>query len=268
MRQHSRSETAVLILATVFERTHVDMDMVYIPGGTFTMGSPETEKGSNSEERPQHQVTVSPFFMGKYPITQKQWRAIATLDKIDIDLKPDPSHFKGDERPVESVTWHECVEFYKRLSKLTGREYRLPSEAEWEYAIRAGTTTPFYFGETITTNLANYNGNYVFASEPKSQYREKTTPVGQFPPNTFGLYDLHGNVWEWCADDWHSNYNGAPNDGSAWISNDDNTTKIIRGGSWNFNPAYCRCANRNGDFPRDGLNLVGVRVVCAPPRTS
>ncbi len=243
----------------------VDLALVYIPGGTFTMGSPESEEGSSSEERPQHQVTVSPFFMGKYQVTQAQWKAIATLDKIELDLKPDRSYRKGDERPVETVTWNECVEFCKRLSKLTGREYRLPSEAEWEYACRAGTTTPFHFGETITTDLANYNGNYLFASEPKGQDRSTTTPVGQFPPNAFGLYDMHGNVWEWCADDWYSNYEGAPSDGTAWISNDGNPTKVLRGGSCSDTPRNCRSAFRINDYAR-GFNL-SFRVVCVPPRT-
>jgi formylglycine-generating enzyme required for sulfatase activity len=169
----------------------VELEMAVIPGGTFMMGSSEGD--GDDSERPQHSVIVSSFLMSKYPITQKQWRAVlshslretATLDKIEIDLEPDPSYRKGDKRPVENVMWGECVEFCKRLSKLTGREYGLPSEAQWEYSCRAGTKTPFYFGETITSDLANYNGNYVFASEPKGQYREETTPVGQFPPNAF-----------------------------------------------------------------------------------
>ena len=251
--------------------------MVEIPGGTFMMGTDDGEierlvKKFDVEyfrwERPIHEVSVSPFLMGKYPITQAQWKAIASLNKIDLDLKPDPSYHKGDELPVEKVTWYECVEFCKRLSQLTGREYKLPSEAQWEYACRAGTTTPFHFGASITTELANYNGNYVFASEPKGQYRSETTAVGQFPPNAFGLYDTHGNVWEWCADDWHSNYEGAPSDGSAWISDDNNATKILRGGSWDFNPYACRCANRLNLIARDFNLIVGFRVVSAPPGLS
>lgn len=253
------------------------LEMVEIPGGTFMMGTDDGEierlvKKFDVEyfrwERPIHEVSVSPFLMGKYPITQAQWKAIASLNKIDLDLKPDPSYHKGDELPVEKVTWYECVEFCKRLSQLTGREYKLPSEAQWEYACRAGTTTPFHFGASITTELANYNGNYVFASEPKGQYRSETTAVGQFPPNAFGLYDTHGNVWEWCADDWHSNYEGAPSDGSAWISDDNNATKILRGGSWDFNPYACRCANRLNLIARDFNLIVGFRVVSAPPGLS
>ncbi|MDE5110789.1 MAG: formylglycine-generating enzyme family protein, partial [Trichodesmium sp. St7_bin2_1] len=206
---------------------NVSLEMVAIPSGTFTMGSPESEEGSYDDERPQHDVTVPSFFMGKYPVTQGQWRAIASRTdlKEKEDLDPDPSHFKEPykgidrwQRPVEDVTWYQAVEFCERLSKLTGRKYRLPSEAEWEYACRAGTTTPFYFGETINTDLANYRGtdnkeynrSGSYGDGPKGEYKEETTPVGQFPANAFGLYDMHGNVWEWYADDWHDNYVGAP----------------------------------------------------------
>jgi formylglycine-generating enzyme required for sulfatase activity len=175
----------------------VGLEMVAIPGGIFTMGSPENE--GSDYERPQHQVTVSPFFMGKYPITQAQWRAIASRSdlKVEIDLDPDPSSFKGNNRPVETVNWYEAVEFCQRLSKLTGRDYRLPSEAEWEYACRGVTEPlnlekgesypPFYFGETITVELANYDATRTYADEPKGEESKKTTPVGQFPPNAFGL---------------------------------------------------------------------------------
>ncbi|HAC64860.1 MAG TPA: formylglycine-generating enzyme family protein [Cyanothece sp. UBA12306] len=255
------------------------LEMVAIPGGTFLMGTDDAEierlvKRFDQEyfrrERPQHQVTVPPFYLGKYQVTQAQWRAIASLPRVKIDLNRDPSSFKGDDRPVERINWHQAVEFCERLSTLLeGKwKYRLPTEAEWEYACRAGTTTPFYFGETITTDLANYDGNYVFASEPKGQYRGETTPVGQFPPNAFGLYDLHGNVWEWCLDDFHRNYEGAPSDGSPWISNDNNTTKILRGGSYIINPRVCRSAFRDSLFPRNGSSNDGLRVVCGLPRSS
>ena len=138
----------------------VTLEMVNIPGGTFTMGAPETEKESRDEERPQHQVTVPPFFMGKYPVTQAQWQAVAAFPQVNRELNPDPSTFKGSDRPVETISWYDADEFCARLSKATGRDYRLPSESEWEYACRAGTTTPFHFGETITSELANYDGNY------------------------------------------------------------------------------------------------------------
>jgi formylglycine-generating enzyme required for sulfatase activity len=241
------------------------LEMVAIPGGSFLMGSPPGEGSDN--EKPQHQVTVPPFFMGKYPVTQKQWEAVASLPKIARDLKSKPSHFKGDERPVESVNWYDAVEFCQRLSGQTGRQYRLPSEAEWEYACRAGTTTPFYCGETITTELANYNGNYVYANGQKGSYREETTPVMQFPPNPWGLYDMHGNVWEWCADTWHGNYTGAPSDGSAWLNNDNDSSIMLRGASWFNFPLRCRSAYRNRNLGRDYFNDdFGFRVVCGAGR--
>ncbi|GCA93940.1 SUMF1/EgtB/PvdO family nonheme iron enzyme [Microcystis aeruginosa] len=248
------------------------LTMVAIPGGTFLMGSPPNEKDSFEDERPQHEVTVSNFFMGKYPITQAQWRVVASRKdlKVEKDLDPDPSHFKDRggsstrrDRPVEQVNWYDAVEFCARLSKLTGREYRLPSEAEWEYACRAGTSTPFYFGETITGELANYDASKTYADEPKGEYRKETTPVGQFPPNAFGLYDMHGNVWEWCADTWHDNYDGAPRDGSAWIENGDDNRSPLRGGSWYSNPDYCRSAYRFHYLRRGSFySYLGFRVVC------
>ncbi len=242
----------------------VMLEMVAIPSGDFMMGSPSGEKDRNSSESPQHQVNVPGFFMGKYEVTQAQYQAI---------MGTNPARFKGENRPVEQVSWNDAVEFCKRLSEKTGREYRLPSEAEWEYAARAGTTTPFYFGETLTTDLANYNGDYTYASEPKGEYRQQTTPVGSFPPNAFGLYDMHGNVWEWCLDDWHNNYEGAPTDGSAWLDNNDNLSQrqgnaVLRGGSWGSYPKYCRSAYRYFNPGRVNIfNFIGFRVVCAVGRS-
>ena len=231
------------------------------------MGSPEGEGYDN--EKPQHEVTVPEFFMAKYLVTQAQWEVVAALPKINHDLEAEPSNFKGYDRPVECVSWYDAVEFCARLSKHTGKQYRLPSEAEWEYACRAGTTTPFYFGETITGKLANYDARTIFANEPKVQHRQETTPVGLFPPNTFGLYDMHGNVWEWCFDNLHDNYYRAPTDASAWVNNDYLFLKVMRGGSWSNNPRNCRSAyryysNRN---KRDLFNYYnGFRVVCAVGR--
>ncbi|MBW4511474.1 MAG: formylglycine-generating enzyme family protein [Scytonematopsis contorta HA4267-MV1] len=248
------------------------IDMVAIPGGTFKMGAPKSEPGYDESESPQHQVTVQPFFISKYLVTQAQWRFVAQLPQVNSELGPDPSKFKGDNLPVETVSWYDAVEFCERLSGYTGRTYSLPSEAEWEYACRAGTTTPFYFGETITTKLANYNGKQTYGNAPKGEYRAKTTPVGEFPPNAFGLYDMHGNVWEWCLDDWHNNYKGAPTDGRAWFDNNDNTSQknkytVMRGGSWFSNPEYCRSAFRYDPFAgRDSHDYVGFRVVCGVGR--
>jgi formylglycine-generating enzyme required for sulfatase activity len=249
-----------------------------------------------SREKPQHQVTLPSFYMGKYPITQAQWKAIASRTdlKVEKDLDPDPSYFKDPpkpplkrgasdsppfeggarggspthwDRPVEQVNWDHAIEFCARLSKLTGREYRLPSEAEWEYACRAGTTTPFYFGETITGELANYRSSETYADEYKGEYRQQTTPVGQFSPNAFGLYDMHGNVREWCADTWHDNYDGAPRDGSVWTKNGNDNRSPLRGGSWYYNPSGCRSAYRDYYYRRDNDIFCGFRVVCGAGRT-
>jgi formylglycine-generating enzyme required for sulfatase activity len=235
----------------------VELEMVAISGGTFTMGSPSSEKDSRDSERPQHKVKVREFFIGKYPVTQAEWRVVAGWSKIERDLNPNPSCFKGDNRPVEQVSWYDAVEFCQRLSKKTGKQYSLPSEAQWEYACRAGTTTPFYFGETITTELVNYDGNYSYGNGPKGEYREETTPVGSFPPNTFGLYDMHGNVWEWCADSWQNNYQGAPKDDRPWLVKDNDNRYSLRGGSWYYLPRDCLSAYRYGN--------IGCRVASVGP---
>ena len=247
----------------------VELEMVLIPAGTFTMGAPEDEEGSKYNERPQHQVTVPTFFMGRYQVTQTQWRAIANLPQVETELEPEPSYFRGEDLPVESVSWNDVIEFCARLSKHTQRKYRLPSEAEWEYACRAGTTTPFHFGETITTDLANYRGtdneeykwSGSYGNGSKGICRERTIPVGSFDAaNAFGLSDMHGNVWEWCLDRYHYNYKGAPTDGSAWLEK--NRFRVLRGGSWSNPPENCRSAyrNLNPDFDYNGF---GLRVVCS-----
>lgn len=236
----------------------ITLEMVAILGGEFMMGTP-----NYYEEKPQYLVKIAPFFLSKYPITQAQWRAVAMLPKVKEDLDPDPSNFKGDTRPVERISGEEAIEFCARLWRKTGRDYRLPSEAQWEYACRAGTTTPFYFGETITTQLANYDGNYIYAEESQGIYRGETTPVGSFPPNAFGLYDMHGNVFERCADNWHEDYRGAPEDGSARIGGTD-CYSSVRGGGWTSEPQLCRSANRNDEFRRRDMAYkdVGLRLAC------
>jgi formylglycine-generating enzyme required for sulfatase activity len=247
---------------------NIPLEMVEIPAGSFVMGAPESEKESRDNERPQRDVSVPTFCMGKYPITQAQWGVVATLPQINQELNPDPSNFKGDQCPVEQVSWLDAMEFCRRLSKHTRREYRLPSEAEWEYACRAGTTTPFHFGETITTDYVNYDGGYPYGDAPKGEDRNDTTDVGSFKAaNTFGLYDMHGNVWEWCADDWHDSYEGAPKDAQIWIKDiknyeDPESVKLLRGGSWDDFARDCRSACRYDDYARFQLNLIGFRVVC------
>ncbi|MDV3353671.1 SUMF1/EgtB/PvdO family nonheme iron enzyme [Leptothoe sp. LEGE 181152] len=234
----------------------IKLEMVKIPGGTFMMGAAEGEKGASDDEYPRHKVTVSEFWMGKFAVTQEQWQAVAKLKRIERDLNGDPARFKGAKHPVEKVSWQEAEEFCKRLSKKAKKEYKLPSEAQWEYACRANTKTPFHFGPTITKDLVNYYDGK----------QQGTKEVGSFAiANPFGLYDMHGNVWEWCLDDWHDTYKDAPKDGSAWISLD--KIKILRGSSWDLNPVFCRSANRS----RSGLvrcnDGIGFRVVCFPPRT-
>jgi formylglycine-generating enzyme required for sulfatase activity len=204
--------------------------------------------------------------MGKYPITQSLWRFVASLPQVNRELNPNPSRFIGDNRPVERVSWYEAVEFCNRLSQYTHRTYRLPTEAEWEYACRAGTTIPFYFGETIMAELANYDATKTYGDEPKGEYPGETTPVDHFGiANAFGLCDMHGNVWEWCLDHWHNNYEGAPNDGSAWLTDDEGARRVLRGGSWSSAPRSCRCASRYYIFPDLDYGSFGFRVVCELP---
>ncbi|BAY62508.1 serine/threonine protein kinase [Calothrix brevissima NIES-22] len=241
----------------------VILEMIAIPGGKFLMGSPKNEPERDDSESPQHKVTIQPFFIGKFPVTQSQWKAVAALPKVKIDLNPDPSFFKGANRPVEKVSWDDAIEFCARLSKKTGEIYRLPSEAEWEYACRGGTTTPFYFGETITTDLANYDGNYTYGSGLKGEYRKQTTDVGKFPANPFGLFDMCGNTWEWCQDEWHENYNSAPAKNSAWLDKNNNKRRVLRGGSWYYNPRYCRSAYRFYNASDVRSTSAGFRIVVA-----
>lgn len=243
------------------------LKMVAIPSGTFMMGSPEDEHGRSGSESPQHEVTIASFFMGAYPITQREWRAVANLPQVELELTPDLSRYKGPNRPVDRVSWPAAIEFCARLAIFTGREYRLPSEAEWEYACRAGTTTPFHFGETITSELANYDGNSTYAGGPKGEHRGETTSIDYFGiANAFGLSDMHGNVWEWCQDYWQPNYRGAPNDGSAFMKDRNSVGWVLRGGSWILDPSLCRsaCRNYGESITRDYSN--GFRVCCSSPR--
>ncbi len=259
------------------------LTMLEIPAGNFEMGSPAGENERFDSEGPQHPVQLEGFFMSQTPITQAQWRRVATWEPRDGEtwgrgLTPDPSRFQGeaarlqeveettDNRPVEKVNWHEAMEFCSRLSQRTGRTYTLPSEAQWEYACRSGTPTPFHFGATITPELANYDGRFTYGEGPKGEFREQTTPVGNFPANAWGLQDMHGNMWEWCLDHWHDNYEGAPSDGSAWLNSNaaEGEPRLLRGGSWNNKPRNCRSAYRVHFVPGSSLHRYGFRVVCLP----
>ena len=257
----------------------VTLEMVQIPGGTFVMGCSESEASRvgwqhREMEGPQHQVTVEPFFMGKYVITQEQYQVLTgknpSFSKNETTNWLFGKKNKNKNRPVEEVSWYDAVEFCFKLSKATGKEYRLPSEAEWEYACRAGTTTPFYFGKDVTTDLVNCNPSYSYASAPKVEFREQTTDVGIFPPNAFGLYDMHGNVSEWCADPWHDNYEGAPTDGRVWLENGNEDYSPRRGGSFLQYALWCRSAHRSfqDKVGRDFISpFTGFRVVCGFGRT-
>ncbi|MGK7933623.1 MAG: SUMF1/EgtB/PvdO family nonheme iron enzyme [Microcystaceae cyanobacterium] len=258
----------------------INLEMVFIQGGTFWMGSPQGDKNTRSNEYPQHQVTLQPFYMSKYPITQAQWRVIAQRNdlKVERELELNPSHFKGENRPVEKVSWDDAVEFCQRLSRLTGKEYKLPSEAQWEGACRGisplaplnkggskevplfkgdlGGSSPYCFGETLTSELANYGNNV-----------GETTSVGQYPPNGFGLYDMHGNVWEWCEDEYINNYENTPRDGTAYRSKSMQRI-VLRGGSWLNYPLLCRSAARFNTSRNLGDDNIGFRVVCVVGETS
>ena len=247
---------------------NVSLEMVVIPSGKFLMGTSEEEiqdlikRFGKVEEKyfrwetPQHEVNIESFMMGQFPITQAQWREVACLPHIKRYLRPKPSHFSGEDLPVENVSWDDAIEFCARLSKLTGKQYRLPSEAEWEYACRAGTTTAYAFGEELNKDLANYDQN-----------TRQTTAVGSYPANDFELFDLHGNVWEWCLDNWHQDYKQAPSDGNAWSNKHDDRSHVVRGGSWIAFPRHCRSACRDFLTRASRDKAIGFRVSCELPRT-
>ena len=230
----------------------IAITMLPIPAGSFLMGSPEGEPDRFDDEGPQHEVTLGAFWMAQTPTTQAQWRTVAGWPKVELDLEPDPSCFKGDRRPVGLVSWRDAQEFCRRLSQRTGQRYGLPSEAQWEYACRAGSSTPFYFGATLTPEQANCKDS-------------ETVEVASHPANAWGLHDMHGNVWEWCQDHWHSNYEGAPNDGSAWeYCSLGGVQRLLRGGSWINHPRICRSAYRLNYPPDDRYYGIGFRVCCLP----
>lgn len=248
----------------------VILKMIEIPAGSAQLGSPITEEG-RSEDEELHSVEFKSFFIGQYPITQAQWSAIAALPKIRYSLDPEPSYFKGCNRPVEKVSWYNAVEFCARLSQATGRSYRLPTASEWEYACRAGTTTPFHFGETLSTDWANYCGEDRDVqrrtrqqTRPRGAYgkgttgcdRKETTEVGYFQvANSFGLYDVHGNVWEWCSYRW-SEADANINQHASEVDQ-----QALRGGSWKSSPIACRAASCLQMSPDHHSAWVGFRVV-------
>jgi formylglycine-generating enzyme len=225
------------------------MEFAWCPPGTFLMGSPPSEPERSDDEN-QHRVTLTKgFWLGVTPVTQAQWQAV---------MGSNPSNFQGQDRPVEQVSWDDCQEFCKKLAERDGRRYRLPTEAEWEYACRAGTTTPFHFGATLSTDQANYDGNYTYGKGKKGKYRKETAPVGSFSPNAWGLCDMHGNVWEWCQD-WYAPYPQSDiRDPQGSKSGD---ARVVRGGSWVDLPWWCRAAYRRRGAPGFRFYYLGCRVV-------
>jgi formylglycine-generating enzyme required for sulfatase activity len=253
-------------------------ELVLIPTGRFQMGSPEHERRKSMEagsqkswldrETPQHWVGIEqPIALGRYPVTVGQWRqfAQATGWQPQGECNPAaPGFAQTDDHPVVGVSWNDAQQYLGWLSAMTGQVYRLPSEAEWEYACRAGTRTAFSFGDTISPALANYDANYSYNGSPLGAPRPGTSRVGEFAPNPWGLYDMHGNVWEWTQDVVHDNYEGAPNTGQAWETAGDaagdSTRRILRGGAWQYNPRYLRSAVRNGSAATLSNAIIGFRV--------
>ena len=227
----------------------IGMEFRLIPPGKFTVGSPQDEEWHRPDEI-LHGVTITKaFYMATTEVTQGQWKAL---------MGENPSFFTGDDLPVETVTWEDAAKFCRKLSDKEGVQYRLPTEAEWEYACRAGTTTPFHTGETISTDQANYDGNHTYAAGRKGVFRETTTDVGSFAPNAWGLHDVHGNVWEWCAD-WYGEYSKGEASDPTGPANGDR--RVFRGGCWVNFPAVCRSANRAKVAPVSWNFHLGFRVV-------
>jgi eukaryotic-like serine/threonine-protein kinase len=232
----------------------VELKMALIPPGTFLMGSPENELGHAADEGPVHRVTLSEgFYLGIYPVTQAQWKRV--MGDTRSRYYHDP---QSDDRPVTHVPWAECQRFCAKLTNGTGRRFRLPTEAEWEYACRAGTSTPFHFGDTISVKQANYNGCFVYDRGRKGTYRQHTMSVGSFAPNAFGLYDMHGNIDEWCMDAYAGDYYRHSPETDPRCFGGEGAVRVHRGGAWSDDPADCRSASRSGN-PR--LRTIGFRIV-------
>lgn len=233
--------------------------MVVLPAGSFTMGSSESEPGQTRAESPQHRVHVASFAIGQYEVTFRQWDACVAAG--GCKTQPGDEGWGRGQRPVINVSWNDAQQYAKWLSAKTGQAYRLPSEAEWEYAARAGTTTPFAFGERITTTQANFHGEYTYNGTEKGEYRQKTLPVGSLAKNAWMLHDLHGNVWEWVQDCWHDNYQGAPDNGRAWVNGCSNgVRRVLRGGGWGGYPDHARSAYRNSYVPENRYVDTGFRL--------
>jgi sulfatase modifying factor 1 len=257
----------------------IDMKLALIPAGKFQMGSPATEDEREDKEL-RHEVTITkPFYVGVYEVTQAQYAKVVGNPRNPLN---NGSRFRGPDNPVENVEWFQVVEFCKRLSALAdekkaGRTYRLPTEAEWEYCCRAGTDTPFHFGKSLSSKEANFNGNYPYGDAAKADYLRKTSKVGSYKPNKWGLYDMHGNVAEWCSDWYDPDYYKnspkkdptGPEKGVVPTGYKNRNTpgvgqwyRVIRGGSWLDEARGCRSAYRYRAMPNEPYQLIGFRVIC------
>lgn len=235
----------------------VEIVMIKIPGGTFEMGDDNW-----NHTKPVRTISINDFYIGMIPVTQMQWIAVSQLPEIDLDLKQNPSYFRGYDLPMDSISWSEAVEFCKRLSKYTGRNYRLPSEAEWEYAARAGSDKAYAFGDILNPSLANYTFANPAMENAQFEIGNKTSIAGSLKANAYGLYDMHGNVWEWCADVWHKNYIDAPENGQSWTEGGETGNRVLRGGAWCNWADLCRSSERIAENEnKDGkLFYTGFRL--------
>ncbi len=240
----------------------IGMKFKWIDPGTNTMGSPESEQGRLAYKAPHKVRLTKGYYLGAHLVTQAQWEAV-------LGREANQSRFKGSEEqlkqqlPVDSVSWNDCQEFCRKLSTMEKRKYRLPSEAEWEYACRAGSQTPFWCGETITTDQANYNGNYIDNAGIKSSYRERTTPIDTFKANPWGLHDMHGNLWQWC-EDYYAAYRVEDTDDPIRLNKEDSSSRVLRGGSWFNDSLFCRSAHRFRAESTSRYDYFGCRVVYIP----
>ena len=260
-RERVEREKAAHAVGRVFRDCPDCPEMIVVPSGRFTMGSPRSEQGRQNDEGPAHPVTIQyRFAVSVHEVTRGEFgRFVAATNRVMGDSCwtlegkwieragvgwRNPVFSQEDNHPVVCVSWRDAKAYVRWLLEQTGKRYRLLSEAEWEYAARAGTTVPFHFGATISTDQANYHGSYTYGSGREGVYLGRTTPVGSFPANGFGLHDMHGNVWEWVEDCWHEDYSGAPTDGSAWLSGGTCERRVLRGGSWYNAPWNLRSADR------------------------
>ena len=224
----------------------LSFEMILVEGGSFMMGSEDSE--ALDSEKPVHEVTLDSFCIGKFPVTQALWKAVMGNDN-------NPSYFKGSERPVEMVSWENTQPFFQALQNLAGKSYRLPTEAEWEYAARGGNKSQGYqyAGSNKLKEVAWYRENS----------HSETKIVGLKYSNELGIYDMSGNVWEWVEDQWHKNYEGAPTDGSTWVDREENAARVLRGGTWAYDPQDCRCSVREFIAPQGRYRLNGFRLCCS-----